>query len=118
MADNVEGFSSFVQILIYIGAVAASIIAALFGGRRRQEKPEPQDEHSRLTELMRQLDRAQTTSDIDKMRGSMEQVLGAMREAILTKIDQSNAELTRRVGEVEKAVVKIEARFRSRRQTD
>lgn len=116
MAGEIDGWPPIVQALIYLGGGVSMVLVWLMGGRK-PEKPEAQDEHNKLTEALRLLDRAQTTSDIEKMRGDMVQVLGAMREAILTKIDQSNAELYRRVADVERGMARIEGQLHSRKTT-
>jgi hypothetical protein len=85
---------------------------------RRGEHEAHNHEAGRIAELVRQLDRAETNEDIGKLRTEVQAVLAAMREAIMHRIDQVDAELDKRVTDLERAFDRAEERRRARRSPE
>lgn len=109
---NTEGWSITYQVWGWIGAGVAGAIMWTLGHLPKPKRP---SQNEQLAEMTRRLARAETTSDIEKMRSDMQAVIGAMREAILTKIDQAHGELAKRVADLERAVDRLDARLRLRK---
>lgn len=114
--DPIEAWPPILQALIYLGGGVAMIAMWIFGGRNGKKHEDRDDATRELNEAIRKLDRAETKSDIERLRADMERVLGAMREAILNKIDAGQDALYERVSKLEQAVARIEGGFKHRSQ--
>ena len=102
--DN-QNLGTTYQVLSWVGAGLAGALMWVFGRRRPGDS-----EEDKVADLMRKLDRAETASDINKMREDMQRVLGAMREAILNKLEQVELDLSKRISAVERSVDRLENR--------
>lgn len=76
MAGDVENFPPAIQWIIYAGTAVGVTIATIIGGRKRKRVDDDGDkERERIADLVRQVERGETTRDIDKLRREFTQVI-------------------------------------------
>lgn len=111
MAGEADGFSPLVQLTIYAGGVAASILAALIGGRRKRETAGERADRmdaDRIAAIEEELakgreresnriEREHTERELLEMRRQMEdnlqQIIKSIRESFDLQIKEINRQL-------------------------
>lgn len=112
MAETPDA-SSWQQVLWWIGVALAGGASWLLGTKKKDKAPEDihyDNAQEQLNLLQRQLERSQTTDEIRKLNDTLSLVMGAMREAIIKKIDDNMREVNSWKMEVESRVAVLEDR--------
>jgi hypothetical protein len=104
-APDSHDWSTTYQIISWVGAAIAGAMMWLFGRRATGTGGD-----DKIADLMQKLARAETETDIGRMREDMQRVLGAMRDAIMNKLDQVEGDLSKRISAVERSVDRLEAK--------
>jgi hypothetical protein len=103
MGLDVDNWPTATQALIYVAGAIAALVMWLFGGRKKNADDDGSGD-GRLQEMLRRLDRAETTAEIKDAEQAMEKIIAALRESVFTRLDQDKQEILARVDRNHKEV--------------
>jgi hypothetical protein len=104
---NFDKLPAAIQVALTVGAIVASILAALFGARFKVTKADDAAARERDS-TERERDRLAQQVAADAMRRDLESVVAAARTGIENRMDRIGDDLSGRVDELDDRLRKVE----------